>query len=378
MWLASAAWLGCNALLDIEGAELAPPSADASADGSTGERDGGADATSPDAANDAAENPCVDTDTNPRHCGACGHDCLGGVCSAGRCQPVTVSSEPGRPGVITIDGEWVYWTNPAVGDIRRARTDGGGVETVYDGPPDTPYGTRIVRSGSDVYFSVDDADGGVFRCAATGCGSAPTPVLAGLANPKSFDLAGTSLVVAESIFDGRVRRCTLPCTDTVTDISTTEGFASYVTVSGDKVAWDSLLPGPGNVRVAEGTSPATTVRSNVVGREIQIVGSMLVFAELGGGVSTVLVDGGAPRRLSNLATQLEHLEVEDARVYFGDSLNGKILRCALSDALPDAGAVLADKQSSPFDVAVDAKQIYWTNRGPADTQGQGSVVRLAK
>jgi len=39
---------------------------------------------------------CVgaDLDSNPEHCGACFHDCMGGACKAGFCQPVEVGPAP--------------------------------------------------------------------------------------------------------------------------------------------------------------------------------------------------------------------------------------------------------------------------------------------
>jgi len=57
-----------------------------SVDGSSSGSDAPAEAAPPcDAANVA---------NDPHHCGACGHDCLGGECTAGVCQPVILARSP--------------------------------------------------------------------------------------------------------------------------------------------------------------------------------------------------------------------------------------------------------------------------------------------
>src|SRR5271165_4916495 len=58
---------------------------------------------SPDASADASRSPdaspgcdgaascaaaCGDVQTSSQNCGSCGHDCLGGACTAGKCQPL--------------------------------------------------------------------------------------------------------------------------------------------------------------------------------------------------------------------------------------------------------------------------------------------------
>src|SRR5580693_3063452 len=51
------------------------------------------DGPPPDAAGSVAvcNGSAVDEDIDPRNCGACGHGCLGGACSGGFCQPVTLA-----------------------------------------------------------------------------------------------------------------------------------------------------------------------------------------------------------------------------------------------------------------------------------------------
>src|SRR5437764_9527129 len=39
---------------------------------------------------DAPASCSADVHVDPRNCGSCGHDCHGGACAAGVCQPVTL------------------------------------------------------------------------------------------------------------------------------------------------------------------------------------------------------------------------------------------------------------------------------------------------
>jgi hypothetical protein len=53
----------------------------------------GTGGASPDGG-DAATASCTNTDTDPKNCGTCGHDCLGGTCSGSICHPFLLGSAP--------------------------------------------------------------------------------------------------------------------------------------------------------------------------------------------------------------------------------------------------------------------------------------------
>jgi hypothetical protein len=86
--------------------------------------------------------PCLDTTNDPHNCGQCGHDCLGGACAAGRCQPVVLASGERFPNSITSDGSEVFWANwvqmgpadnvPTI--LRAVGVDGAGLRTVGTAP----------------------------------------------------------------------------------------------------------------------------------------------------------------------------------------------------------------------------------------------------
>src|SRR5204863_597521 len=45
----------------------------------------------------ATSNACVDLTSDAKNCGTCGHDCLGGTCMEGQCQPVLIAQYFGHP-----------------------------------------------------------------------------------------------------------------------------------------------------------------------------------------------------------------------------------------------------------------------------------------
>jgi hypothetical protein len=382
-WLFACVLIGCNLILGSESAVFDPSAAaDAAGDESTSLVDATTSDRTASEAGDAGSDagPCIDTDTNPRHCGKCGHDCLGGKCVAAVCQPYVVATEPGSFVGIALDPAFVYWTNPATGDVRRAPIGGGTAQTVFDGPPGTSLGEGLVRSGNYVYFAINEQDGGVYRCPPSGCTTTgPEKVVAPVDSPQSIavDDAGT-IYVLEATFNGRVGRCAPPCAAGLDVIATGEGFPEFVAGQGDSLYWSTITPAPGGIRgrPAGAAAPRTLYSAPV--RDVTIAGSEVFFVELGVGPRAMSLDGGTVRRISDTSTQTQRLTVSDGVVYFNDSVSGndgRIFGCAAAGC-GDAGALIASGQLVPHALAADAVSIYWTNLGENDAGA--AVMRVAK
>jgi hypothetical protein len=274
----------------------------------------------------------------------------------------------------------VYWTS-STGDIRRVPIAGGPSEPVFHGPSGTFLGEGLVRAGTDLYFTIDDgnADGGLVRCPATGCGNAgPVPVIAPLAAPEFVAIVdGGVLVVSEAVFDGRVGKCTLPCTSGLDVIAPAEGLPSFVAVEGDAAYWATSVPVGGNLRGKDDlVSAARDLATGRVVQQVAVLGPDVLFAQRGSGLWEVARDGGAPRKLMVAATDTSRFALDGNDVYFSDEVTaGRILRCNVASC-QDAGAVIAKAQDHPHAIAVDAVSVYWTNTGL--TAPSGSIARVAK
>ncbi len=182
---------------------------------------------------------CTSTEDDPANCGVCGHSCLGGACSSGRCEALVLAEGLGTSGgqstkagptSVVVDAQNAYWINDS-GTLMRVSLDGGEPtklanlnayigafpqlvitrDAIFAGPSQTAtYAlirvakeggvvTRLVPSevsvrsfglaGDDLFVAADR--GGetlVYRCALAGCPSPlPEPLFV---QDKAMELDG--------------------------------------------------------------------------------------------------------------------------------------------------------------------------------------------
>jgi hypothetical protein len=98
-------------------------------------------------------------------CGACGHSCLGGQCSAFACQEVVIASGLNLPGSITVTNSYLSWTDGGASDgrVMRANLPGGGITPIAT-PQSSPH--DIENDGQYVYWV--NAGGAVRRVNVSG------------------------------------------------------------------------------------------------------------------------------------------------------------------------------------------------------------------
>lgn len=100
--------------------------------------------------------PCSeDLENDPRHCGSCGHDCLGGACEEGECQPFRVSLTPSpfdNGGPFVTPGDVYWWRYRFDGAIYRApKTGGDAIEVIS--ALDAGWIRDVATDGERLYFS---------------------------------------------------------------------------------------------------------------------------------------------------------------------------------------------------------------------------------
>jgi len=75
---------------------------------------------------DKLATPCAPSNTDPHNCGACWHECQGGACVGGVCQPLALTSDQ-NVGPLTADNSSVYWGSGST--VSKVPVNGG-VSTV--------------------------------------------------------------------------------------------------------------------------------------------------------------------------------------------------------------------------------------------------------
>lgn len=104
---------------------------------------------------------CVDIQSDPSHCGACNHNCLGGTCSQGRCQAVAVTGTlRSSANLIGVDSTWLYFTLPNqnithTDDAYRVEKSHVGDNGSNVFTASAQYDTPIGVIGNELFIGVD-------------------------------------------------------------------------------------------------------------------------------------------------------------------------------------------------------------------------------
>ncbi len=362
-WVAAALCLGgpgCSLLVPLD--DLASGARDAAATS-----DAGADRSSPDAAPDAAT--CVaDTQSDSKHCGRCGHDCLGGKCSAGVCQVSTV--------VTGLVSPWHVYANDTHLFVTSTPQDGGPAATrpLVRVDRTTLQASDLLPAGSsawDVAFDGKTAfvsGNGHIYTVADGASAAQTlpgdalPTLTGIAlTPTRVYVASYSsnvLIGIPRAGGASVFTTVVPNVETIPY----DGTYVYVGEQADR-KWSRLDKGS-NLRTAWVTTPSSMRRSRLDGTTLYWMsgdGTNWYTTDTATGVTTSHALPGH-YGIGDLVTNATH-------VFLSTRAEGIVYRIPKSD-LGKAEVYLRD-QAGPVGLFADATSLFWVN------QTSGELDRLA-
>jgi hypothetical protein len=332
-----------------------------SASESPGAGDAGdaADSASPVEGADTGPASCGDTRVDPQNCGRCGHDCLGGTCSAGACEPVGLATLGGTPlARIVLAPGYVFvstltTTTVQPGGIWRVPQAGGAAELFVA----VRLAEQMAVVGDTLYFIVDapqgagaGQQGGLYSCpwaAAAPC--APT-LLAASDRPTALAVDQGRLVYADAV---GVSSYALPL-GPPTPLMSLPLAALSLHADGDAVFYTSLGPTAGGKTIA-GLTQLTPSK----GTSLDLYLAIGVLATPGALV-------GAPDALY-------------VAVFDGLAMAPSVVR-----RVPRTGATTpcdygGSGNARPYGVHTDATRIYWTNQGggPSRPYTNGSVVSCA-
>ena len=158
--------------------------------GSSGAGDGSSSSSSSssssgggDASGDGPTTCVADLQTDKANCGRCGHDCLGGACTKGKCEAVTLTVAT-EPLGITVVGDTVFFTEYFDDAVWKVKTDGTGAAAHTNGVLGHAWG--ITDDGANLYVAArGPSDGGVYKCPIADCKDA---ALKKLTDESSIDI----------------------------------------------------------------------------------------------------------------------------------------------------------------------------------------------
>lgn len=273
--------------------------------------------------------PGVDLATDPKNCGRCGHDCLGGACAGGACRPVVLASGLTSPRAITVEGSYVYFTalTPLGASAFRAPTAGGAYQELCT-VPGAPAG--IATDGIDVYWAApaSGGDGAIWRCPVAGGG------------PSSVSGNGR------------------------------DPFA--VVLSGAYVFWSNKASGQGSVRIArkDGTNENGQPAAEPLGvasgpAAFYFADYALLQTNISACTSPNL--GASCTRIAAMPARATAMAIDPSgatRVLWIGRSTGGVYRCPLPSCF-DAGATWGQEAGAPdgFGIAVDDTDLYIASTG---------------
>lgn len=263
---------------------------------------------------------CSDTMTNPNHCGVCGHSCLGGTCTGGRCNPtVAVSGQDGPIG-ITNDGVDLYWTLQG-GTVRATPLAGGAVRFVTT----VPEAAHLDIRGADV-------------------------IIAGYGSKHIYRaprIGGAHEVIAT-------------CDGACLGVATDETRAFFTDRGQNQRLLEVLVDG--------GAQPLAGGFLSV--EDAVVLGGQIFVASEGQSSVFTVPKGGGDAVLFAQVDDVVAVAVDEKDAWLVSQSPGKILRRSTTGNT--ALEMMADGQAQPAGITLTPQAVYWAN------YATGSIMKLAR
>ena len=198
----------------------------------------------------------ADLQTDTMNCGRCAHSCLGGVCAAGRCQPIVLSSTSEEIDGLAITADSIYVSGFHAKNVRGCKLPcPGGLKELAKGNGNV---TGLVVDATSVYFADwgAGATSSIRKCILPGCAGGPIDVVNGndpatLNRPFDLVLSGTHLFWT-SYYGKNVGECSVGCSGAPGTVLAAESAPTSAAITNaDHIFWvggDVSKPGTGSIR----------------------------------------------------------------------------------------------------------------------------------
>lgn len=368
---------GCTAVLGVRDIYLDPSAGEGGVDGGGTDGPTGTDGAGPDT---GPTPPCAGADlqTDPNHCGRCGHGCLGGTCAAGACQAVKIAEGLSQPVALALDATTVFVTLYGGDAILRIGRDGTGTTTVVTGQPDVQGvvvdGTTLYWSNRDFPVDGNTRKGGVFKCTLPTC----TPQLVTAANFAVNVIKYNDLLFFGGNNESKLYQVKTDGTGKI-ELDATLNKPFGVATDGAHVYFTSQASTFYRVPVGGGALEAMGPNNGPV-TGLVAVDATRVYWTTGDKVISVAKatpQGPLITYMAN-AQDAAGIAIDEQNVYWTNYLDADgDLRYCPKTGCANGGTRLAGGMIRPFTITTDATGIYWVEEGMPG-QSNGRLWKIAK
>jgi hypothetical protein len=321
-----------------------------------------------------------------KNCGACAHDCLGGICSGGQCQPVMIAQYIGNPMIIYVGAQAVYITTD-LGYVGRANKDGSDLKpfAMPGFASSTYYGTLLAEDGDRVFLV---RTGGsaiqLSYCLTTGCDATATPIGGQYTQFFTVDQSDHKIIWVDYSPSRLVSGST---TGTMSGVDVPGGTLASGS-SGGRLFYSKggiyFADGNGISRIPVAGGSVAGVTAGSAPLAILAANNTSLFLYDGRVIGSVPLpsgDGGSPKPL--IATALSanvdgHFAADDSAMYWVS--NSQANTCQISNCSGTQKALPKRAIDAINDVGIDAAAVYlFAQSGVTDNSTAVCTVwKLAK
>jgi hypothetical protein len=315
---------------------------------------------------------------DPKNCGYCGHDCLGGECHSGKCQAVTLAGGLALPYGIAVVGGAVYFASQGQGAgnpgaIWRASTAAdAGLAT----PIVSQNGPYLLAADAQNLYWTNQQTNSVFR--APLAGGVATEIAPNQNQPSGIAVTATH-VYWTTYKGGEVKRTALPGGGAIETLASGQAGPAGLAVDAQYVYFANFDGGTiAKVPIAGGTVVPLAQALQQQPLAVAIDAKSVYWTSYADGrVSSCPLDPGASMDLVAPTAGARGLGilVDGSRLVFSrtfDSFTNTGIYASL--LVPGSPTPLAQPTNAyPSVLAQDATAIYFTNFALG-----GSVMKIAK